>query len=196
MHSKLFIAISYENNRTIQHLQQIIFQHMEPMLKEYNGVIRMQKHLHLTLYFLGYKPNSEILSIIKKCQHAIDLHKQLYNAHSLAHYSSKVSFDIIGNEVIALMLEPSAALSNLYYQFTKQFEQNGTQNSRSFLPHITLVRIKKIHQKDFASLKIAFSMVFAMIAQKFPDHINVGFQELILFSSDQGTYKEIAKSAV
>lgn len=195
MLERLFIAISYDDNALFKHIQQRISAQLQPLLMPYNGIIREQKHIHLTLYFLGSRSPDLIPSIIEDCQQAIQKHKMHYGSHSLMQYSSHISLKIMKHGVVALMFESLQILSDLYSYLVTTIEKDSIliADVRPFLAHITLARIKNTDQKVLSKIKILLIEALNTIAYDFKNSVSMTTHEIILFSSDQVTYKEIAR---
>ncbi len=192
MHNRLFIAISYDGHQFFRFLQQKIMEQLQPLVTEYNGTLKPQNHIHMTLFFLGEKPQADNLALQNRCGLDIDLHIKKYGLGSLLEYTSRISIKIIGHGVIAIILEPSELLSNLHALFARSFDINQKE-TRSFLPHVTVARIKKIEPQKYNDFTRRATEILDEIEQEFQEAFCVGTDILILFSSDRSEYKEIAK---
>jgi 2'-5' RNA ligase len=194
MSEQLFIAISYDNNQLFKDFQKSLAQQLQPLLKKYNCKLTMQHHIHLTLYFLGQQPADQIHILIDLCQKIIDLQISQYGLDSLSDYSSKIKLEFIGHHgVIAVTLELSPELINLYNLFIPAFEKNTQKKSQPFLPHITLARIKNITRRDLKHFKNDASKMLHSISHDFQESIPLAAEEIIFFSSTGSEYKDIKR---
>lgn len=194
---QLFVAISFDTNQLFQKIQHTVVQKIESILIPYNAAIKAQEHLHLTLYFIGRYANEELATITQHCDAAVKHYLESNGAGSLATYSSGLGLEMLGDHgVIALMLELSKPLEQLYQAFVHIFEKNNSKNTiRSLLPHITIARLKRIHRKDLQKIKIPISTELHEIAKTLKP-IQLPIYELMLFSSQQGLYRVIKKYAI
>lgn len=193
MQKRLFIAISYDNNPILAFLQQRIMMQLQAFITDNNGTLTLQKHVHNTIFFLGNRPQKDIGAIQNECALDIEKHIQKFGLGSLLSYSSRIHFQILGHCVIAAVLESNEILSNLYALFEHSFGKNHEQEQRSFLPHITLARIKKLTKSNDDEIIRESTMLLKKLGEEFQEPIYLSADALILFSSNQSHYTEIAK---
>lgn len=189
MHKRLFIAISYDNNPALQAMQHMVLDRLEPVVKQHNGVIRPQKHVHMTLFFLGERPIEQIPEIIQEFEQIVLLHTAKHELESLRSYASKFSLRLLGVGVVALVIEPSDTLLNLAAELANSFGDKN--NQRTFLPHITLARIKKVDKNEYESMSKESSFKLNEIAREFQEPFIIHAEDITLFSSQESDYKEI-----
>ena len=90
------------------------------------------ENLHCTLLFLGDQPDeSLILESLQKMKNTVPT------------VSLKGLF-VLANHVLAVRLEPQEKLKALYEKILSHLSFLNLKQEKSFLPHLTLCRIKKI----------------------------------------------------
>lgn len=190
MMPKLFIAISYDNNQEVRKLQNAVMHEVQPIIASFHGMLCAAHHLHVTLYFLGQYPLASVPQLCTDLQRVISMYTQQCGTHSLVHFTSPVSVQVLGQHgVIVYILQPSVELLLLYQICIDVLGKHNTVSpSRPVLPHVTLARVKKMHKKDLALCTQEVTETLNAIANTFTKPLLLSTDELILFQSDQFGY--------
>ncbi len=192
MAQNVFIALSFNDQEVFKELQQVLAHQLIALLTKYDLTIRLQKQLHMTIYFFGPRQEMEIPALIEQCQHSITTHMHQYGPYSLYDYRSPIKLEFVGQHgVIAIITQPSPVLSHIYTLFTQQFGQN--ENANAFLPHITLARLQNTFSKDLRKFQQESMPILTSTIKNYSDNFLLGKHELILFSSNQGFHIELAR---
>ena len=128
--------------------------------------------MHITLQFLGETESNKIDSIVQAMQQGVkDIPMFAVKTGKLGIFGSRYQ-----PRVLWLEVEKIAALEQLHQQLQKAMKQIGFKSDfGNFVPHLTLARINKIHDKRFFWNKIE------SLPQNFTQQIQVN--KIILYES-------------
>ncbi|MFC1810967.1 RNA 2',3'-cyclic phosphodiesterase [Patescibacteria group bacterium] len=133
---RLFVALK---------LPKQISDYLESLQKSLpEGKMKLNKHFHLTLQFLGHT-DSEKLDDIKNALKKISFEKIPIKLGKIGVFKDKKGFI----KVVWASLEASETLNELQKEVQKSLKSLGFEPDKPFSPHLTLARIKYIDDEKF-----------------------------------------------
>lgn len=145
--TRTFIAVDFDNPEIVCRVEDI-----QRDLRG-SGIISKDvepQNLHLTLWFLGELPEERLRMVLE------EVGRISFNAFEVR--VGGVGYFPGGNRVNVIWLkveDPTNTLNNIFNQLLNNLTRRGfTYDEREFTPHLTIARVKYVHDKQKALKKL------------------------------------------
>lgn len=197
--NRLFVGISFNEMYLLKEIQQNILKQIHISAQKHGIELIPTKQLHLTLYFLGSIDTKKLPQAILNVEEVASSFRHTYSTKAFDNYHSRINADILmhpgaDHGAIALLLEEHPLLRVLHKDLLTIFAPD-MPSEHTFLPHITVARIKLKHTDPLAPAYIQqIQLELQSINESYRNEkACLSIQHIELFESHNGIHTSLAR---